>query len=251
MLVAAGISFTIEYSRIHPGTEATGYIVARHQTPGLVGPTADSYEIVIAYQAHGKHQQFVTSRAVWDSLGELNTIGATVPVWYLDDGRAFINRFSYLYSITSIFLILATIGLVSTFFLLFIPKSRYETASLRVKQYQQAKRRHRPLSPNRRMLLSRMHRLFFLFAADLGLTLIGILRESTWLYIASFVGAIFWVFIMKRWLVCPHCGKSLAKDLKELEPRVVRNGTNWLIVRDYLAKGVPITCSQCGHSLDD
>jgi len=251
LLVAAGIAFTIEYSRIQAGAEATGHIVAKHWKQGLVGPTSDHYEIVIEYQARGQRHRLIASRAVWDMWGELNTIGATVPVWYTDDGRAFIKRFNYLYPFTATLLGIAAIGLVTVLFLPFISQTRYEAASSRAKQYQQAKRRHRPLSPNRRMLLGRVHRLLFLLVAILGLALIGILRSSLWIYIAAIAAAILWSFIIKRALACPHCGASLAKDLKELDPSVVRAKTNWLIVRDYLAKGVPVTCSHCGHSLDD
>ena len=251
LLVAAGIAFSIEYSRIQVGAEATGHIVAKLREPGQVGPTSDPFKIVIEYQTRGQRKRLVTSRAVWDMWGELNTIGATVPVWYLDDGRAYINRFNYLYPFTATLLSIAGIGLVTVFFLSFIPQTRYEAASSRAKQYQQAKRRHRPLSSNRRMLLGRVHRLLFLFVAILGLALIGILRSSAWIYIAAVAGAILWIFIIKRALVCPHCGASLVKDLKALDPSIVRGKTNWLTVRDYLAKGVPVTCSHCGHSLDD
>ena len=252
LLVAAGIAFTIEHSRIQDGAETTGRIVAKHRKPHGGGPFGDPYEIVIAYQAHGQRKRLTTSRAVWDMSGTLNTIGATVPVWYLDDGKASINRFNYLYPITTTLLGLTIIGAISALFaLLVIPQSRYEAYSSRLRRYQEAKNRpHQCLSANRRLLLSRLHLLLLMFGGALGLVAIGILRSSVWLLIAAFLGVILCVFARRWMLVCPHCGASLVEDLKEIEPRI-STGTNWLIVRDYLAKGVPVICRSCGRSLDD
>ena len=119
LLVASAISFAVEWSRIHDGAEATGRIVAKRRIPHPVGPTGDPYEIVIEYQANGHKRRFATTRAVWDSLGKLNTVGESVPVWYLSEGRAYIDRFVYLYPITSILLVIAGIGLVSLGIILF------------------------------------------------------------------------------------------------------------------------------------
>lgn len=252
LLVATGIAFTIEYSRIRDGTETTGRIVAKHRKPHGGGPFGDPYEIVIEYRAPGQHKRFATSRAIWDMSGKLNSIGATVPVWYLDDGRASINRFSYLYPITLTLLGLTTIGAISALFVpLVIPQSHHDVFSSRVRRYQDAKNRpHQHLSANRKLLLSRLHRLLLMLGGALGLIAIGILRSSVWSLIAALVGVILWLFAIRRMLVCPHCGASLVEALKEIEPRITTR-TNWLIVRDYLAKGVPVICRSCGRSLDD
>jgi len=253
LLVGSGIALAIEYSHVLGATEAMGRIVAKHRKPHGGGPTGDPYEIVIEYQAHGQRIRFVTSRAVWDRWsGALNTIGATVPMLYLNNGKAFINRFSYLYPITTALLALAGIGGISALLvLLVIPRSRIEAASSRARRYQQTKSSPHPhLSPNRRLLLRRLHGLLLMFGGVLGLVVIGVLRSSVWFFIAALVGVILWFFAMRRMLVCPRCGASLIEDLKEIVPRITF-GTNWLMVRDYLAKGVPLTCRNCGRSLDD
>lgn len=113
LLVAAAISFAVEWSRIHDGAEATGRIVAKRRIPHPVGPTGDPYEIIIEYQANGHKRRFATTRAVWDSLGKLNTEGESVSVWYLPDGRACLHSFVYLYPVTTSFLLLFGVGLVS------------------------------------------------------------------------------------------------------------------------------------------
>lgn len=251
LLIVSGIAFAIEYSQTLNGTEAMGRIVEKNRKPQGGGPYGDAYEIVIEYQAYGQLKRFSTSRAVWDTWGVLNTIGATIPVLYLKEGKVFINRFVYLYPFSAILLSLTTIGIGVLIVLLVIPRSRIETASSRVRQYQQAKNSpHQYLSPNRRLLLSGMNRLLLMFGGVLGLLVIGVIRSSAWLVIASFVGVILLRLAFRPVLVCPHCGASLIEDLKEIIPRIVSR-TNWLMVRDYLAKGVPLTCRNCGRSLDD
>jgi len=252
VLLAAGVAFVIEKSFVQNGVEAIGHIIAKRRIPHAVGSTSDPYEIIIEYQVNDQRKRLVTSRAVWDSWGKvtLNTIGATVPVWHLDNGQAFIDRFNYLYPITATLLGLTGIGLVGTLFVFLIPQSRYERAGSRVRRYQHTKKTpyHR-ISNNRKLLLKRMHQLFIVLGAIVVLAVIGILRESAWLYITVIAGVILLAFAGRRALVCPHCGASLKKDLQKLDPLLGR--TNWMIVRDNLAKGVAVICSKCGCSLDD
>jgi len=251
LLVSAGISFTIEHLQIQHGTETAGHIIAKHGRP-YGGGLGDLYEIEIEYQAHGQRKHFRSVRALGDTR-KFNVIGTAVPVLHLDNGKAFINGFIYLYPITATLLVLTAIAGVSTLFvLLFIPQSRFEAAAARARQYQQAKRSPRQrLSANRRLLLSRLHRWLFFSGGMLAIVVMGFLRTSAWIVLVALAGAALSTLIMRRMLVCPHCGASLANDLKELEPSVVRGRTNWLTVRDYLAKGVPVTCSHCGRSLDE
>jgi len=138
LLVAAGVAFMIEKPLVQNDVEAIGHIIAKHRRPHMVGPTCDPYEIVIEYQVNGQRKRLVTSRAVWDGWWNvhLNTIGAAVPMWYLQDGQAFINRFNYLYPVTTILLTIVGIGLVSTLFVFLIPQSRLENAASRVRQDQ-------------------------------------------------------------------------------------------------------------------
>lgn len=251
LLVVSGIAFAVEYSQALDGAEVSGRIVEKHRKSRGGGPTGDGYDIVIEYPAHEQIRRFTTSRAVWDMWGALNTVGASVPVLYLEDGRAFVNRFSYLYPFTTILLCLTAIGAATFLVLLVIPRSRLDTAYSRIRQYQQAKNNPHPrLSPSRRFLLGRLNRLLLMFGGAIGLVAIGAFRSSAWLLIAGFAGVILLSLAVGRILVCPHCGASLARDLKEIVPRITY-GTNWLMVRDYLAKGVPLTCRSCGRSLDD
>ncbi len=249
-LVAAGVAFMIEKQQVQNGAEAIGHIIAKRRIPHMVGPTSDPYEIIIEYQVNGQRKRIVTPRAVWDSWGTLNNIGATVPVWYLPDGRAFIDHFNYLYPFTTTLLVFAAMGLMASLYLFFIARSRLEKVLSRTGQYQRTRKiPHRRLSQNRKHLLGRIHRLLVLLGLVLLLAVIGVLRESAWLYLIAIAGVLVWLVAMKKALVCPHCGASLTKDLKELDPLLGR--TNWLIVRDNLAKGVAIICSHCGRSLDD
>ena len=126
LLVASAISFAVEWSRVHDGAEATGRIVAKRRVPHLVAPTGDSYEIIIEYQVNGHTRRFATPRAVWGSLGKLNTVGESVPVWYLPDGRAYLKGFVYLYPVTASLLALFGIGLISLGMVIFRQHVRSE-----------------------------------------------------------------------------------------------------------------------------
>jgi len=251
LLTIAGVALAIEYSQIRDGAKVDGRIIEKHRKTQGGGPYGDAYEIIIEYQAYGQLRRFTTSRAVWDTWGTLNTIGATVPVLYLKDGKAFVDRFSYLYPFTAILLVLSTTAIAALLWILVISKPRIETASSRIKRYRDVKNsRHQCLSSNRRLLLKRLNLWLLVAGGILGLLVIGILRSSLWLVIFSFVAFVLLRLAMGRILVCPYCGASLTKDLQEIEPRVVSR-TNWLVVRDYLAKGIPVTCRNCGRSLDD
>ena len=250
LLFAAVIVFFIERPLVENGTETSGYIVSKHRIPHIVAPTSDSYEIVIEYQVNGKVKRLVSSRAVWDTWGAFNTIGATVPVLYLNDGKAYINRFNYLYPITTSLLIISVLALLSTVLFLFMPQSRIKKIERQVNELKQAKNTTcRQLSPNRRHLLMHLHLLLFLAGVILLLAGIGIYLESPGLYITAIAGVVLWLVILKKTLVCPHCGASLKEDLQELDP--LSGKTNWLIVRDNLARGLPVICSKCDRSLDD
>jgi len=251
LLTIAGIAFATEYYQILDGEKVDGRIIEKQRKTNGGGPYGDAYEIIIEYQVNGQLSRFTTSRAVWDTWGTLNTIGATVPVLYLKDGKAFIDRFSYLYPFTATLLGISIAAIAALLWLLVIPQSRIETASSRVKRYRNAKNStHQRLSSNRRQLLKRLNLWLLVAGGILGLLVIGILRSSLWIVIFSFVAFVLLRLAMGRILVCPYCGASLTKDLQEIEPRVVSR-TNWLVVRDYLAKGVPVTCRNCGRSLDD
>jgi len=251
LITIAGITLAIEYYQIRDGERVDGRIIEKHRKAKGGGPYGDAYEIIIEYPAYGQLRRFTTSRAVWDTWGALNTIGATVPVLYLKDGKAFIDRFIYLYPFTAILLGLSITAIAALLWLLVIPQSRIETASSRVKRYRNAKSgTHKHLSPNRRLLLKRLNLWLLMAGGILGLLVIGILRSSPWLVIFSFVALVLLRFAMRWILVCPNCGAPLTKDLQEIGPRIVSR-TNWLVVRDYLAKGVPVTCRNCGRSLDD
>lgn len=249
LLIAAAVAFVVEKHRLQNSVQATGHIIAKRRVP-YAGPTGDRYEIVIEYEAEGQRRSFATQRAVWDIWGTLDTIGAAVPVRHLNDEEAEIDRFNYLYPVTTTILGIAGIGLFCILLLLVIPQSRLEEVDSRQRQYRQL--RNRPpkrIGDNRRRLLRRMHMFLAVVALLLVMAGIGIVRRSAWLYITSGGGLVLLAIALQRLLVCPHCGASLNKDLKELDPSL--GGTNWLIVRDNLAKGVPVTCSECGHSLDE
>ena len=180
----------------------------------------------------------------------MNTIGAAVPVRHLGDGEAEIDRFNYLYPVTTTLLGIAGIGLFAILWLFVIPQSRLEEVESRERQYRQTRKRPpKRIGENRRHLLRRMHMFLAVMALLLVMAGIGVVRRSAWLYIASVGGIVLLAIALRRVLLCPHCGASLNKDLKKLDPSPGR--TNWLIVRDNLAKGVPVTCSACGRSLDE
>ncbi len=251
LLTTAGIVLAIEYYQVRDGEKVDGRIIEKHRKTQGGGPYGDAYEIIIEYQAYGQLRRFTTSRAVWDTWGALNTIGATVSVLYLKDGKAFIDRFNYLYPFTATLLGISIAAIAGLLLLLVIPQSRIETASSQVKRYRNAKNStHQRLSSNRRLLLKRLNLWLLMAGGMLGLLVVGILRSSPWIVISSFVTFVLLRYAMRWILVCPNCGASLTKDLQEIEPRVVSR-TNWLVVRDYLAKGVPVTCRNCGRSLDD
>lgn len=251
LFVIAGISLVVEYYQIQDGTKVDGRIIEKQRKAHGGGPYGDAYEIIVEYQSSGQLRRFTTSRAVWDTWGSLNTIGATVPVLYLKDGKVFIDRVGYLYPYTATFLGISLMAIAALFWILVIPASRIETVSLRTKRYRDIKKSQRQ-SPGscRRLLLKRLN-LWLLVAGGLLVSMvIGILQSSPWIAIYSIVAIVLLRLVMGRILVCPCCGASIVKDLKEIEPSLVSR-TNWLVVRDHLAKGVPVTCSSCGSSLDD
>lgn len=252
LLTISGISFVIEYAQIRDGAKVNGLIIEKHRKASGGGPLADAYEIAIEYQAYGEIRRFTTSRAVWDIWGSLNIIGTKVPILYLKDGNAFIDRFTYLHPFTAMLLVFSTIATVALLWLFVVPQSRIEAASVRAKQYRNLKNGpQKRLSPNRRLLLKRLHLWLIMIGGIAVLLVIGVLIPSPWLVISSFAAIILLWSSIHRILVCPYCGASLKEDLRGIEPRVVSRRTNWLIVRDYLAKGVAVICSNCGHSLDN
>ena len=252
LLIISGIAFAVEYSRIQDGTRVEGRIVEKHRKASGGGPLGDAYEIVIEYQAVGEARRFATSRAVWDAWGSLDSVGATVPLRYLQDGRAFIDRFTYLYPFTAMLLMIAAIAAAVLLWLFVVPQSRIEAASVRAKRYRDLDKspQKRP-GLNRGLLLKRLH-LWLLLSGGIGVLLvIGVLIPSPLLVIACIVAIVLLWSGVGRVLVCPFCGASLKQDLQDIEPRIGSGRTNWLIVRDYLAKGVAVSCSHCGRSLDD
>ncbi|SFM86008.1 hypothetical protein [Thermodesulforhabdus norvegica] len=252
LLAAAGIAFTIEKSKVRNGVEVTGHVIAKRRIPHPVGPYGDAYEVIIEYRVKGQPKRLITTRAVWDTIGKrpLNTIGAAVQVLHLPDGRAVINRFYYLYPFTTTLLTIAGIGLISAFYTFFIRKKGLEKAESDAISYRRPSRTSYLLhGRNRKGLLSRLYRQLITLGALLVLMFIAIILESPWLYIIAIAG-ILWVSVRTRKaMTCPHCGASLRKDLQKLDPSPGK--TNWLIVVDRLSKGVKVTCSNCGRSLDD
>ncbi len=251
LIIAAGITFSVERSQLRDGIRVDGRIVDIHRKASGGGPTRDAYEIVIEYPVDGQPRRFTTSRVVWDSWGTFNTVGATVPVLYLKNGEAFINRFAYLYPFSTMLLGVLAAATGALVWLLVIPRSRIEAVALRRKRYKHIKTGARwRLAPNRRQLLRRLDLWLLMNTGLMVLVAIGVLQSFVWLVILSFAAAVLIHFLMRRILVCPHCGASLMKDLREIEPRLVSK-TNWLTVRGLLAKGAPLTCRNCAHSLDD
>ncbi|GMQ76837.1 MAG: hypothetical protein BMS9Abin01_2134 [Gammaproteobacteria bacterium] len=249
VLVTVG-AFSYEYQQSRGGFRADGLIVERNRRPDGGGPFGDAYEIVIEYRVGDNVRRLSTSRPVWDSWGKMDTIGARVSVLYLDDGRAFVDTFAYLYPLTTMFLVLSTIATVALIWMRSFGRSRLKANTARADRFRQARKRPgKRLSKHRRQLLSRLNRWLVMAAVVIVLGIIGILGPNVWIVIAS-VGAIVILSVMlKNVLACPHCGASLKAELRDMVPHVGHK-TNWLMVQNYLAKGVEITCRSCGSNLD-
>jgi len=253
LILVSAISFLYEYSQIQDikNVETTGVIIDKIRNKDGMGRWGDPYKIVIEYNINGNKQKFSTSRAVWHTFGDLDTIGNKVPLLYLSDGRILINKFTYLYPVTTTFLGLAFISLLSLLGAFLVPRSRFRKAENRKKQYLKlAQKRDKKLSLNRKSLLNRLHGWFAFIVLTAGLFALAIIIKLPWLGILSLVSAILLVLLLRKILVCPHCGNTLIQELRELEPNIT-NRTNWLVVRDYLAKGVPVQCQSCKKSLDE
>ncbi|MFV2068974.1 MAG: hypothetical protein ACC645_18565 [Pirellulales bacterium] len=245
LLIVSGIAFSIEYVETKDGIRTEGRIVEKKRKPDGGGPLGDPYEIIIEYEAHDQTSRFSTSRAIWDNLGTLNTIGSTVPVVYLEDGKGHIDRFYYLYPVTATILVVTVIGIAAMIAVCFIHGSRFEMAAARARQYQETKRTpQKNRSYNRRLLIRKLDSLFLFTAFFFLMVFFGFYYRSAWIGILGILGALMVGVSFGRMLKCPHCGKSLAKDLKNITP-IIGGRTNWLIVRDYLSKDIPVVCSNC------
>jgi len=249
VLVTAG-AFFYEYQQSRGGFRSDGLIVERNRRPDGGGPFGDAYEIVIEYQAGDNVRRLSTSRPVWDSWGKMDAIGARVSVLYLADGRAFVDNFAYLYPFTTMFLVLSAIATVALIWMRSFGRSRLEANLARTDRYRQARKGSgKRLSRNRRQLLSRLNWWLVMAAVLIVSGVIGIMGPYVWLAIASF-GAIFILSMaLKNLLACPHCGASLKAELRDMAPHVGHKA-NWLMVQNYLAKGVEVTCRSCGRNLD-
>jgi len=250
-LIASGIAFSIEYPDTKDGIRTEGRIVEKKMKPEGGGPLGDPYEIIIEYKIHDQLYRFSTSRAVWDTFGTLNTIGATVPVVHTQDGKGRIDGFNYLYPFTAMLLVIDVIAVIAMIAVFLIPGARYETSAARARQYRVSKRTpQNNRSDNRSLLIRRLDSLFLFDALLLIMIFFGVYYRMVWISIMGILGA-FIAGVSFGWMLkCPHCGKSLAKDLKNITPGI-GGGTNWLVVRDYLSKGVPVVCSHCGRPLDN
>jgi len=249
VLVTVG-AFFYEYEQTTSGFRTDGVIVERNRRPDRVGPLADSYEIVIEYRAGGDVRRLSTSRPVWDAWGKMDTIGTRVPVLYLADDRAFVDTFAYLYPLTTMFLVLSAIATGALIWMRSFGRSKLKANVARTDRFRQARKRPgKRLSEHRRQLLSRLNWWLVVAAVVIVLGIIGLMGPYVWLAIASFGAIVILSVTLKNLLACPHCGASLKADLKDMVPHV-GNKTNWLMVQNYLAKGVAITCRSCGGNLD-
>ena len=255
LIIASGGVFIYEYlsKSSGNGVAVEGTITEKHRKPHGGLPWGDPYEIVIEFQINGHSRQFTTSRAVWDTWGEMNRVGGHVRLLILADGRTYIDKFNYLYPVTTTLLVLSAIGLLATLWILVILESNYSVAAKRREQYRRARSAPaRPLSANRRQLLRHMHNWFAMLAGIMVLFSVGITKHNLW-WLA--LGGLVLVFPLALWprkkFVCPHCGASMVNELRNMVPNITGRRTNWLTVRDYLAKGVGVTCQKCGRSLDD
>jgi len=249
VLVTVG-AFSYEYQQSSGGFRTNGLIVERNRRPDGGGPFGDAYEIVVEYQVGDNVRRLSTSRPVWDSWGKMDTIGARVSVLYLADGRAFVDTFAYLYPLTTMFLALSTIAIVALIWMRSFGRSRLQANLARTDRFRQARKSPgKRLSKHRRQLLSRLNWWLIMVAAAIVLGAIGILGPNVWLVTASFGAVVILLVTLKTLLACPHCSASLKADLRDMVPHVGHK-TNWLMVQNYLAKGVEITCRSCGGNLD-
>ncbi len=244
-------AFFYEYQQSGGGVRSDGLIVERNLRPDGGGPLGDRYEIVVEYQVGDGVRRLSTSRPVWDAWGKMDTIGAPVSVLYLADGRAFVDNFAYLYPFTTVFLVLSAIAIVAFIWVRSFGRSRLAANIARTDRFRQARKRPgKRLSEHRRQLLSRLNWWLVVIAVVVVSGVIGFLGPYVWLAIASIGAIVVLLVALKSLLACPHCGASLQADLRDMVPHVGHK-TNWLMVQNYLAKGVEITCRSCGSSLDD
>ncbi len=249
VLVTVG-AFFYEYEQTTGGFRTDGLIVERNRRPDGGGPFGDAYEIVIEYQMGGNVRRLSTTRPVWDSWGKMDTIGARVSVLYLADGRALVDTFAYLYPLTMMFLVLSAIATGALIWMRSFGRSQLEGNVARADRFRQARKRPgKRLSKHRRQLLSRLNWWLVMAAVVIVFGIIGLLGPYIWLALASFGAIVILSVTLKSLLACPHCGASLKADLRDMVPHVGHK-TNWLMVQNYLAKGVEITCRSCGGNLD-
>ena len=248
-LLATAAGFAVEVVRLSDAESAEGVIVAFRP---LLRPcrTCDRFEMVIEYTTPAGPRRFSKSRAVWDVPGEMGRTGTRLPILYTTDGRAWVDRFFYTHPFTGVMLIFDGLLIAAWLWLTTVGRQRFTKLTRQRAEYRRAALHPRgEIAPARRRLLREVSAMVLAMGAGIvatgaGFALGTITLAGSGLALVLGVRIFFWPRF-----TCPDCSGSLVGELRDLG-LPLGGTTNWLMVRDALAKGVPLRCSNCKWDLD-